>query len=60
LVAVCLQRSLTFNIGDLKFRDLAKLWTFKLIMKKSNFKKISYDVNLVASSSLRHQKTSPN
>jgi len=27
------------NIRDLKLRDLAKLWIFKLIMKKSNFKK---------------------
>jgi len=33
------QRLLTFNIGDLKFRDLAKLCFFKLIMTKSNFKK---------------------
>jgi len=33
-----LQRPLTFNIGDLKLCDLAKLWIFKLIMKKSNFK----------------------
>jgi len=34
-------RPLTFNNGDLKLRDLAKLWIFKLIMKKSNFKKIT-------------------
>jgi len=33
-----LQHRLTFNIGDLKLRDWAKLWIFKLIMKKSNFK----------------------
>jgi len=29
---------LTFNIGGLKFRDLAKCWFLKLIMKKWNFK----------------------
>jgi len=33
------QRLLIFNIGDLKFRDLTKLWFFKLIVTKSNFKK---------------------
>jgi len=33
------QRSLTFNIDDLKFHDLAKLCFFTLIMTKSNFKK---------------------
>jgi len=33
---------LTFNIGDLKFRDLAKLCFFKLIMTKSNFKKFFF------------------
>jgi len=32
------QRLLIFNIGDLKFRDLAKEWFLKLIMTKSNFK----------------------
>jgi len=32
------QRHLTFNIGDLKFRDLAKFCFFKLIMTKSNIK----------------------
>jgi len=32
------QRLLTFNNGDLKFRDLAKWWFLKLIMTKSNFK----------------------
>jgi len=26
-----------FDFGDLKLRDLAKLWFFKLIMTKSNF-----------------------
>jgi len=30
------QRPVTFNIGVLKLRDLAKLWIFKLI--RSNFK----------------------
>jgi len=33
-----LKRSLTFNIGDLKFRNLAKYWFMKLIITKSNFK----------------------
>jgi len=33
------QKSLTFDFGDLKLRDLAKLWFFKLILTKSNFKK---------------------
>jgi len=32
------QRLLIFNIGNLKFRDLAKWCFLKLIMKKSNFK----------------------
>jgi len=41
-------------------RDLAKLCIFKLIMAKSNFQKISYDVISVMSSLLRHRKTSPN
>jgi len=47
------------NIGDLKLRDLAKLQIFKQIIKKLNFKKISYDVIVVMSSSLGHRKTSP-
>jgi len=34
-----LSTRLTLNIHDLNSRDLAKLWIFKLIMKKSNFKK---------------------
>jgi len=38
LGAFRLQRLLTFNIGDLKFRDLAKWWFLKLIKTKSNFK----------------------
>jgi len=33
------QRPISFDVGDLKLRDLAKLWFFKLIMVKSNFKK---------------------
>jgi len=37
------QHHLTFNIGDLKFRDLAKLWYFKLIMTESDLKKHNYD-----------------
>jgi len=45
---------LTINIGVLKFRDLAKLWFFELIVTKSNFKKI-----VMISSPLRHRKTSP-
>jgi len=32
------QRPLIFNFGELKLRNLAKLWFFKLIMMKSNFK----------------------
>jgi len=32
-------RLLTFDIVDLKLRDLAKLCFFKLIMTKSNFQK---------------------
>jgi len=54
------QRPLTFNIGEPKFRDMAKLYFFKLItyMTKSNFKN-SYDVISVTSSQLRHRKTSP-
>jgi len=51
-----LQSPLTFHIGDLKLHVLTKLWIFKLVMKKSNFKKISYNVILVTSSSLRNQK----
>jgi len=45
------QRPFTFNIGDMKFRDLAKLWIFKLIMKKSNFKKSGHfsDVIIITS-----------
>jgi len=30
---------ITFDIGDLKLRDLVKLWFFKQILTKSNFKK---------------------
>jgi len=42
---------LTFDFDDLKLRDLAKLWCFKLILTKSNLK-IQYDVNEVTSSLL--------
>jgi len=41
------QCSLIFNFGELELCNLAKLWFFKLIMSKSNFKKINYDVFLV-------------
>jgi len=43
------QCPLTFDIGDLKLRDLAKLWFFKLTMTKSNFKK-----SVMTKSQLRH------
>jgi len=33
------QRPLIFNMGDMKLGDLTKLWLFKLIVTKSNFKK---------------------
>jgi len=33
------QRPLIFNIDDLKLGDLTKLWFFKLIVTKSNFKR---------------------
>jgi len=32
------QRSLIFDFGDLKYRDLPKLCFFKLILIKSNLK----------------------
>jgi len=32
------QHPLIFSIGNLKLRDLAKLWFSKLILTKSNFK----------------------
>jgi len=38
------QRHFTFDFGDLKLRDLAKLWFFKLIMTKSNFWKIAFSL----------------
>jgi len=53
-MALRTQRPLAFNIDDLNFHDLAKLWFFKLIMTKSNFKNC-YDVILVTSLPLRHQ-----
>jgi len=34
------QRPLAFDFGDLKLRDLPKLCFFKLIMTKSNLKKL--------------------
>jgi len=48
-----MQHHLMFDFGDLKLRNLAKLWFFKLIMTKVNLK-ISYDVISVTSSLLRH------
>jgi len=33
------QLRLTFDVDDVKLRDLAKLWFFRLIMTKSNFEK---------------------
>jgi len=51
---------LIFDFGDVKLRDMAKLLFFKLIMTKSNFQKIRYDVISVTSSLLHHQNTSPN
>jgi len=53
------QHPLTFSIGVMKFRDLAKLWFFKLIMTKSNFKNI-VDVISGTSSPLRHRKSHQN
>jgi len=42
----------------MKFRNLVKLFVFKLIMTKSNLKN-SYDVSLVTSLPLRHCKKPP-
>jgi len=42
----------------MKFRNLAKLYIFKLIMTESNLKN-SYEVSLVTSSPLLHRKTLP-
>jgi len=36
------QRPTIFNFGELKLRNLAKLWFFKLFMTKSNFKNQSW------------------
>jgi len=44
------QRHLIFDFGDLQLRNLAKLWFFKLIMTKPNFKN-----SPMTSSLLRHQ-----
>jgi len=38
LVTNVQKSSFAFDFGDLKLPDLAKLWFFKLIMTKSNFK----------------------
>jgi len=40
---------LIFNFGKLKLRNFTKLWFFKLILTKSNFKKINYDVIAITS-----------
>jgi len=42
--ALCPQRPLIFKIGDVKVRNLPKLWFVKLVMTKSNYKKISFDI----------------
>jgi len=47
------KRPLIIDFSDLKLGDLAKLCFFKLIMTKSNFNTISYDVILVTSLPLR-------
>jgi len=39
LGALLPQRPLIFNFGELKLRNLAKLWFFKLIRTKLNLKK---------------------
>jgi len=44
------QLLLTFDVSDVKLHDLAKLYIFKLIMAKSSYKRISYDVISVTSS----------
>jgi len=46
---------LTIDIDDLKLRDWTKLWLFKLIMTKSNYKK-----SVMTSSILRHQNNVKN
>jgi len=51
------QRPFTFDFGGLKLRDLNKLWSFKLIMTKSNFK-ISYDVIVITSPKIVTKLTS--
>jgi len=47
-------KHITFHVGELKLRDLAKFCFFKLIVPKSNFKKIISDVinNYVRKTSL--------
>jgi len=48
------QRLLTFNIGDLKFRDLAKWWFFK-----ADYAEIKLQNIVMTSSPLRHRKIWP-
>jgi len=50
---------LIFGFGDLKLRDVAKLYFFQADYDKIELHKISYDVILVTLSLLRHRKTSP-
>jgi len=51
-----LSAPLSFDIGGLSLCDLAKLCFFKLIMAKSDIRKISYDVVSVTSSQLITEK----
>jgi len=47
------QLPLTFNIGDLKLRDLAKL-----LVLKTDYEEIEFKKTVMTLSSLRHRKTS--
>jgi len=49
-----LSAPLTFDVSDVKLHDLAKLWFFKLIMTKLNFKRINYYVISVIMMTSRH------
>jgi len=50
LPALGAESHLIFDFGDIKLRNLAKSWFFKLIMTKPNFKK-----SAMTSSLLRRQ-----
>jgi len=52
------QRSLIFDFGDLKLRDVAKFFSRRLWQNRTS--KIGYDVLLVTSWPLCHRKTSQN